>query len=41
MIKNLLLGVLVLILCITYAQAEPRMFRDDKGRWLNSEGGNI
>ena len=38
--KTVLLGLLILI-CTTYVQAEPRMFRDDKGRWLNSEGGNI
>ena len=38
--KTLLLGLL-LSLCTTHVQAEPKMFRDDKGRWLNSEGGNI
>lgn len=37
--KKLLAGLL--ILCSTHVQSEPRMFRDDKGRWLNSEGGNI
>ena len=40
MIKKLMLGVLLLI-CTTHVQSEPRMFRDDKDRWLNSEGGNI
>ena len=40
MAKKLLLGLLILIYT-SYVQAEPRMFRDDKGRWLNSEGGNI
>jgi hypothetical protein len=38
--KSLLVG-LVISICTTYVQAEPKMFRDDKGRWLNSEGGNI
>ena len=38
--KKLLIGLLILF-CIGYVHAEPKMFRDDKGRWLNSEGGNI
>lgn len=38
--KKLLFGLLILI-CTTYVQAEPKMFRDSKGRWVNSEGGNI
>ena len=41
MIKKILFGLLVSILCTNYVQSEPKMFRDDKGRWLNSEGGNI
>ena len=41
MIKKILFGLLISTLCTTYVQSEPRMFRDDKGRWLNSEGGNI
>ena len=38
--KKLLFGLLILF-CATHVQAELKMFRDDKGRWLNSEGGNI
>jgi hypothetical protein len=40
MAKKLLLGLLILVYT-SYVQSEPRMFRDDKSRWLNSEGGNI
>ena len=40
-IKNLLLGLLISIFCITYVQSEPKMHKDDKGRWVNSKGGNI
>ena len=36
-----LLFVLLILFCTTSVQSEPKMFRDDKGRWLNSEGGNI
>lgn len=40
MTKNLLVGLLIAI-CMTHVQAEPKMFKDNKGRWVNSEGGNI
>ena len=38
-IKSLLFGSL--ILCTISVQSEQKMFRDDKGRWVNSQGGNI
>lgn len=39
--KNILVGLILLLFCVTTTQSEPKMYRDDKGRWLNSEGGNI
>jgi hypothetical protein len=39
--KKLLLGLLISIFCITYVQSEPKMHKDEKGRWVNSKGGNI
>ena len=40
MSNKLLLGLIILF-CTTQVQSEPKMFKDDKGRWLNSQGGNI
>lgn len=33
--------LLLTILYITGVQSEPSMYKDDKGRWVNSRGGNI
>lgn len=41
MTKNLLLGLLISIYCIAYVHSDSKMYKDEKGRWVNSKGGNI
>jgi hypothetical protein len=38
---NIMLGTFILITSITYAYSDSKMHKDNQGRWVNAQGGNI
>ena len=38
---NIVLGTFIVVTSITYAYSDSKMHKDDQGRWVNAQGGNI